>query len=89
MSSAKLLLMSSSSQLLTDPFLQLPTETGVRVVWFTEFAGINHTVTYGEKLNLTAVANTFKLSRTREDRRSKVGKQTEEKIIYQKPTRSS
>ncbi len=86
MSSAKLLLMSSSSQLLTDPFLQLPTETGVRVVWFTEFAGINHTVTYGEKLNLTAVANTFKLSRTREDRRSKVGKQTEEKIIYQKPT---
>lgn len=86
MSSVNLLFMSSSPQLLTDPFLQLPTETGVRVVWFTEFAGVNHTVTYGENLNFTAIANTIKLSRTREDQKSKVGKQTEEATIYQKPT---
>ena len=27
------------TDLLTDPYLQLPTETGVRVVWLTEFEG--------------------------------------------------
>jgi len=80
------LFMSSSPQLLTDPFLQLPTETGVRVVWFTEFAGSRHIVNYGEDLKLTAVATTIKLSRTREDRNSKVGKQTEDGEIYQKTT---
>lgn len=64
----------SSPQLLTDPFLQLPTATAVRVVWFTEFAGIRHTVSYGENLDLTAVATTIKLSRTREDARSKIQK---------------
>ncbi|MEM6717224.1 MAG: metallophosphoesterase, partial [Cyanobacteria bacterium P01_C01_bin.147] len=32
--------------LLTDPFLQLPTPSSVRVVWFTEFAGQQHTVAY-------------------------------------------
>lgn len=77
--------MSSSPQLLTDPFLQLPTETSVRVVWFTEFAGIDHTVSYGENLNCTALATTIKLSRTREDRRSHVGKQTEHNEIYPQP----
>ncbi|MBD2185303.1 metallophosphoesterase family protein [Aerosakkonema funiforme] len=76
--------MSSSPQLLTDPFLQLPTATGVRVVWFTEFAGSRHIVTYGEDLNFTAVATTIKLSRTREDERSKVGKQRREGEIYEK-----
>jgi hypothetical protein len=30
--------------LLTDPFLQLPTEDGVRVVWLTEFCGVAHRV---------------------------------------------
>ena len=82
----KSLSMSSSPQLLTDPFLQLPTATTVRVVWFTEFAGSSHTVSYGENLILTAVANTIKLSRTREDQKSKVGKQIQEAEIYRKPT---
>lgn len=33
--------------LLSDPFLQSPTEDSVRVVWFTEFEGRDHTVIYG------------------------------------------
>jgi hypothetical protein len=79
-------IMNSTPQLLTDPFLQLPTETSVRVVWFTEFAGSRHTVAYGEGLSRSAIANTTKLTRTREDQKSKVGKQTEEGEIYTKPT---
>lgn len=53
--------------LLTDPFLQLPASTSVRVVWFTEFVGMQHTVSYGEAGDRTAVAHTVQLSRTRED----------------------
>ncbi|MEH1903314.1 MAG: metallophosphoesterase [Nostoc sp.] len=77
--------MTSAPQLLTDPFLQLPTETSVQVVWFTEFAGVNHTVTYGENLKHTAKANTTKLSRTREDQHSKVPNQTKDGQVDQKP----
>lgn len=73
-------------QLLSDPFLQLPTEDSVRVVWFTEFPGIQHTVAYGEDLQQVVGATTTKLSRTREDRRSRVGTQTEDGEIYQTPT---
>ena len=57
-------------QLLTDPFLQLPTASSVQVVWFTEFEGTEHTVEYGE--NLTVTATTTQLSRTREDSDSQV-----------------
>ncbi|WP_292803702.1 metallophosphoesterase family protein [Nostoc sp. NMS7] len=77
--------MTSAPQLLTDPFLQLPTETSVRVVWFTEFLGVNHTVTYGENLKQTAKANIIKLSRTREDQHSRVANQTKDGQVYQKP----
>lgn len=70
--------MSSTLKLLTDPFLQLPTESAVRVVWFTEFEGDRHWVTYGPNLSQTAVATTTKLSRTREDFKSRVGTQTED-----------
>ncbi len=78
-------IMTSVPQLLTDPFLQLPTATSVRVVWFTEFAGVSHIVTYGENLKLTAKANTTKLSRTREDQQSRVANQTKDGEVYQKP----
>ncbi|MCU0517240.1 MAG: metallophosphoesterase family protein [Oscillatoria sp. Prado101] len=78
--------MTSDSQLLTDPFLQLPTPTSVRVVWFTEFAGTGHTVQYGKHLNQEATATTSKLSRIREDQKSRVGSQTEDNLVYQKPT---
>ncbi len=75
--------MISAPQLLSDPFLQLPTETSIRVVWFTEFVGSQHIVAYGENLAQTAVASTTKLSRTREDQNSRVGNQTE----YQQPVK--
>ncbi len=59
----------TSATLLTDPFLQLPTESSVRVVWFTEFEGVRHTVTYDAK---TVSATTTKLRRSREDQDSKI-----------------
>lgn len=71
------------SSLLSDPFLQLPTETSVRVVWFTEFAGTQHHVVYGDRLERIALATTTKLSRVREDSQSKV------KITYEKVTQRS
>lgn len=77
--------MSSPPRLLTDPFLQYPTQDTVHVVWFTEFAGARHYVTYGERLRQKAIATTTKLSRTREDQKSRVGDQTEDGQIYQQP----
>jgi len=79
--------MISEPQLLSDPFLQQPTATSVRVVWFTEFAGSSHTVAYGTNLHQKASAITTKLSRTREDQKSKVGNQTLENQVYQQLTR--
>jgi hypothetical protein len=61
----------ASPQLLTDPFLQLPTANAIRVVWFTEFAGTRHSVAYGADLQQTAIAQTTQLSRTREDQDSR------------------
>lgn len=75
--------MTSPPQLLSDPFLQLPTEISVKVVWFTEFAGSKHTVTYGENLNSSIVATTTKLSRTREDQNSRVSSDRQ----YKEPQR--
>lgn len=73
--------MTSVPQLLSDPFLQLPTENSVRVVWFTEFAGSAHTVSYGKDFRQSEIATTTKLSRTREDQKSVVG------IQYKQPTK--
>jgi hypothetical protein len=56
--------------LLSDPFLQRPTDSSVQVVWFTEFKGSDHTVTYGDGLTVKAV--TTQLSRAREDSDSRV-----------------
>ena len=72
-------------QLLTDPFLQLPTAKSVRVVWFTEFAGTRNTVAYGENLNEIAAANTTKLSRTREDKDSRISDEIKQSIIDSNP----
>nr|WP_206069903.1 metallophosphoesterase [Nodosilinea sp. P-1105] len=67
------------SRLLTDPFLQYPTATTVRVVWFTEFPGQQHQVSWGEPgqagdapLIHQAMATTQVLGRTREDPRSQL-----------------
>ena len=62
--------MPAPAKLLTDPFLQLPTATSVNVVWFTEFAGTQHWVTYGDRLELKVLAQTSRLQRTREDAES-------------------
>ncbi len=66
---------ASEISLLSDPFLQLPTENTVNVVWFTEFKGDQpsdlilqrHLVKYGSQLKRQAIAKTTKLSRVRED----------------------
>ncbi len=63
---------NSASSLLTDPFLQFPTTSSVKVVWFTEFPGVNHKIIYGHNLDKTVIAQTTELSRTREDEQSKV-----------------
>ena len=73
--------------LLTDPLLQLPSPTAVRVVWFTEFPGKEHRVQYGNDLTQVAIANTTKLSRVREDQQSNVGVQQADGQQYPKPTR--
>ncbi|MGB3265004.1 MAG: metallophosphoesterase [Microcoleus sp.] len=72
-------------QLLTDPFLQLPTANSVRVVWFTEFPGTCNTVAYGENLNQIAAANTTKLSRTREDKDSHISDSIKQGITRTNP----
>ncbi len=77
--------MTTPPQLLTDPFLQLPTPTSVRVVWFTEFAGHKHIVSYDDSLTKTVFAKTTKLSRIREDQNSRVGNQTQDGQVYQNP----
>ncbi|EAZ94189.1 metallophosphoesterase family protein [Crocosphaera chwakensis] len=58
--------------LLSDPFLQFPTESSVKVIWFTEFPGIEHKIVYGDNLDKEIIAKTTELSRTREDEQSKV-----------------
>ena len=60
------------SSLLSDPFLQLPTKNTVNVVWFTEFKGDRHVVKYGSKLESSAIANTTKLTKVREDEDSQI-----------------
>jgi hypothetical protein len=77
---------STMLTLLTDPFLQLPTEDSVRVVWFTEFEGSNHTVTFGDDLTQTVTAETIKLSRMFEDGQSRVGEQVENNQVYNRVT---
>lgn len=61
--------MTPQATLLTDPFLQAPTQSSVRVVWFTEFEGRDHRVIYGPDQNVVT-ATTTQLSRTREDAKS-------------------
>ncbi len=75
----------SSPRLLSDPFLQLPTPDTVRVVWFTEFSGSAHRVAYGPHLEQTVAATTTQLSRSQEDRKSRVGTQTKEGQVYHQP----
>ncbi|WP_107671051.1 metallophosphoesterase [Cyanothece sp. BG0011] len=63
---------NSAYSLLSDPFLQFPTESSVKVVWFTEFQGRENKIIYGQNLDKEIIAKTTELSRTREDEQSKV-----------------
>lgn len=74
------------SQLLTDPFLQLPTPNSIRVVWFTDFAGQSHWVEFGEHLEQKITAVTQKLTHTREDQQSYLGEQRGDGKVYTSPT---
>ncbi|MEM9950455.1 MAG: metallophosphoesterase [Chloroflexota bacterium] len=66
--------------LLTDPFLQMPTEDSVSVVWFTEFEGESHFVTVNDA---TFDAETMMLSRVAEDGNSRHAEQTENGQVYE------
>ena len=77
--------MKSHFKLLTEPFLQFPTQTSIRVVWFTEFKGERHIVNYGSNFSKSASAKTIKLNHLREDKYSRVGNQTADGEISQKP----
>jgi alkaline phosphatase len=58
-----------SSRLLTDPMLQLPTEDSVQVVWYTEFEGQEHTLTYTPEGStpITVAADSATMTRMAED----------------------
>lgn len=65
---------SAALALLSDPFLQRPTDSSINVVWFTEFEGVEHVVEYGQ--GLSAIASTSQLSQMYEDSDSQVKGQT-------------
>ena len=69
-------------KLLTEPFLQFPTQTSIRVVWFTEFMGDRHAIAYGNKF-LDVSTTSIRLNHLREDENS-LGMQTADGL-YQKP----
>ncbi|MDA0266926.1 MAG: metallophosphoesterase family protein [Cyanobacteria bacterium] len=75
--------------LLSDPFLQAPTATIVRVVWFTEFPGSDHWVRYSPQPSTTltgevrqVTATSRPLTRLREDKDSQLPGDR----IYDQPT---
>ncbi|NJN16396.1 MAG: metallophosphoesterase [Oscillochloris sp.] len=71
----------TSAQLLSDPFLQLPTADSVRVVWFTEFAGQSHSLTYGANLDTTVAAVSTKMSRMYEDSGSRIADRSYSEVV--------
>ena len=67
-------------KLLSDPFLQMPSEDSVNVVWFTNFEGAEHTLTYGDKT--TTEVTTTALTRMMEDASSQQFGQTYDSVTY-------
>ena len=78
-------IMNSRLRLLTEPFLQFPTQTSIRVVWFTEFMGDGHAVAYGSNLLESVFTRNIRPIHLREDQYSRVGNQTEDGKVYSKP----
>ena len=77
--------MKPSLKFLTEPFLQFPTQTSIRVVWFTEFMGDGHAVSYGSNLLATVFTRKVRPVHLREDRQSRVGNQTADGQVYSHP----
>lgn len=72
----------TSAAFLSEPFLQLPTENSIRVVWFTEFKGTSHWVDYGNSFDNTAYAVTTTMSQMKEDEQSNIGEQSSNGHLY-------
>ncbi|MBF2018012.1 MAG: metallophosphoesterase [Rivularia sp. T60_A2020_040] len=72
-------------KLLTEPFLQFPTENSIKVVWFTEFMGEAHSVAYGSQLLESVFTKNIRLIHLREDQQSRVGNQSADGQVYHKP----
>ncbi|MEO1443371.1 MAG: fibronectin type III domain-containing protein, partial [Chloroflexota bacterium] len=70
--------------LLTDPFLQMPTEDSVNVVWFTEFDTGRNVVLLQDGSEIAA--DTFKMSRIREDNGSWIFREEERSALFDAPT---
>ncbi|MEL7245848.1 MAG: metallophosphoesterase family protein [Cyanobacteria bacterium J06573_2] len=77
--------MNPPLKFLTEPFLQFPTESSVKVVWFTEFMGDGHAVSFGGNLLETVFTKNIRPIRLREDKYSRVGTQIAEGEVYEKP----
>ncbi|MEM9925875.1 MAG: metallophosphoesterase family protein [Cyanobacteria bacterium P01_D01_bin.50] len=77
--------MRSHLKLLTEPFLQFPTKTSIRVVWFTEFMGDGHAVAYGANLLGSVFTRNIRPIHLREDQHSRVGNQIADGEVYKKP----
>ncbi|MDO6711582.1 fibronectin type III domain-containing protein [Aliiglaciecola sp. 2_MG-2023] len=73
-------MVNAEHAMLTDPFLQLPTESSVSVVWFTNFEGTEHTLQYGETTTTNVV--TTSLTRMMEDASSQQFGKTYDAVSY-------
>lgn len=67
-------------KLLSDPFLQKPSEKTVNVVWFTNFEGSQHSLTYDDKT--TSQVTTTALTRMMEDASSQQFGETYDTVTY-------
>lgn len=67
-------------EMLTDPFLQLPTPSTVNVVWFTNFEGSEHELSFGS--SSTSEITTTKLNRMMEDTSSSLGDINYDTLTY-------
>ena len=63
--------LAAAQTLLSDPFLQKPTDDSITVVWFSDMPGDSHRVLWGEGLSRSVEADSTQLSRMFEDVKSR------------------
>ncbi|MEB3217868.1 MAG: metallophosphoesterase family protein [Nostocales cyanobacterium 94392] len=76
---------TTQNEFLTEPFLQFPTQNSIKVVWFTGFMGDGHSVAYGSQLLESVFTKNIRPIHLREDQQSRVGNQTADGQVYDKP----